>query len=646
MLFDGGFIRIHRVERNDEPSANPRMIYDGDCGFCRRWIARWKIMTGDRIDYQPYQSAADALPQIPREQFETAVQLIEADGTVYSGAHAVFRALAHGAGKRQPYWLYRRVPGVAPVTELAYRFVAGHRRGFSRITQWLWGRELGPPSFLLVRWLFVRLIGLIYLVAFLSLGVQILGLMGSDGISPAADFLQRVHTNLGDEAYTRLPTLAWFTCSDRFLELSCWGGAVASALVILRVAPALMLVICWVLYFSLYQIGRPFLNFQWDILLLETGVLAVFYAPWSLWPRLKTDRRPSGIVRWLIILLLFRLMFSSGVVKILDDNPSDPTWHELTALTYHFETSCIPNTLSWYAHQLPVWFHKVSCVAMFVIEIGIPFLFFLPRRPRLLAFWLQVLFQVLIMATGNYNFFNLLTIALCLPLLDDAFLRRFLPRRTSDAAIVTPTRRRPWIAQRWCVLAFAIPIVTMNIIQMTITLREDRRSRGVDIDALPNTVKKLIEVNGRYHLVSTYGLFRSMTTRRPEIIIEGSHDRLEWKAYEFKWKPGDPTQRPRQVAPHQPRLDWQMWFAALGNHRQRRNQWFISLERRLLEGSPEVLALLETNPFPDKPPRFIRAELYDYHFSDWTTRRREGVWWTRERLGAYTPVLSLDSFRR
>ena len=623
------------------------MIYDGDCGFCRRWIARWRVMTRDRIDYEPYQSAVESYPQIPRDQFEAAVQLIEPNGDVYGGAHAVFRALAHGAGKHWPLWIYQHVPGTAPISEAAYRFVAGHRYGFSRVTGWLWGKDVGPPSNLLTRWLFIRLIGVIYLIAFVSLGVQILGLVGSNGILPAADFLERVKSQLGDDAYVQVPTLAWFRCTDDFLRLLCWGGAATSVLVILRIAPAFMLLLCWVLYLSLYYVGQTFLSFQWDILLLETGALAVFYAPWSIWPRLRADRRPSSLVRWLIILLLFRLMFSSGIVKILDDSQADPTWHELTALTYHYETTCLPTTLSWYAHQLPVWFHKFSCVAMFVIEIGIPFLFFFPRRLRLLAFWVQILFQILIMATGNYNFFNLLTIALCVLLVDDAFLRRIMPKRWGESTTTLPYRRKPWLVQRVFIYGVAIPILVLNFVQMKITLRADRRVRASAIvNELPNPLPGLVKLSRRYHIVSGYGLFRSMTTRRPEIIIEGSNDRRTWEPYEFKWKPSDPKRRPTLVAPHQPRLDWQMWFAALGDYRQRRNRWLVSLERRLLEGSPDVLALLETNPFPDKPPRFIRAELYEYHFSDWETRREEGVWWTRERLRAYTPVLSLDSFRR
>ena len=623
---------------NTEQRSKPLIVYDGDCGFCRYWIARWQSTTGDRVEYAPYQQAADSFPQIPREHFKEAVQLIEPSGEVFSGAHAVFRTLAFGAHKRWPLWLYRFGPGVAPLTEHIYRFVADHRFGFSRLTGWIWGPHPGPPSYFLTRWLFIRLVGVIYFIAFASLGVQILGLVGSNGILPAAYYLEAIHERLGSEAYGRLPTLAWFGCSDDFLQFLCWGGAGLSLLVVFRVAPGALLFVLWVFYLSLYRVGQTFLSFQWDLLLLETGFLAIFFAPWKLRPRLHHDPRPSPVVRWLLWWLLFRLTFCSGVVKLLDDNPTDPTWHKLTALTYHYETQCIPNAIAWYAHQLPEWFQKFSVVAMFVIEIGVPFLIFLPRRPRLLAFVLLVFLQVLIILTGNYNFFNLLTIVLCLSLLDDAFLRRIFPKRMIEAS--TPKRRRPPIPlyQRLITGVVALVILSVSGIWMVETFRDYRN--------LPPYMQRILRYSMRFQSINTYGLFRAMTTRRPEIIVEGSNDRQTWKAYEFKWKPGDPKRRPSQVAPHQPRLDWQMWFAALGNVRSSRNQWFMSFMKRLLEGSPEVLALLETNPFPDKPPRYVRAVLYDYHFTDWETRRKEGTWWTRERLGPYAPVLSLQSFRR
>lgn len=614
------------------------MIYDGDCSFCCRWIQRWRFLTEDRIEYTPYQEVGDPFHGIAREQFERAVHLIEPNGDVTSGANAVFRALSLGAKKRWPAWLNGHVPGVAWITEAAYRFVAGHRRGFSFWTSVLWGAGVEPPSYFLSHWLFIRLIAFVYLIAFVSLGVQVLGLIGSNGILPASDFLEFQRNRLGDTAYWEIPTLAWLNCSDQALQWACWGGAGLALLAMLGIASGPLLLVMWALYLSLYRVGQTFLSFQWDLLLLEAGFLAVFFASWRIWPRLAKEAAPSRVMRCLILWLLFRLIFCSGVVKLLDDDPNDPTWHNLTALNYHYETTCIPTPISWYAHQLPEWFQKFSVVCMFVIEIGIAFLIFIRRRPQLIAFFALVFLQVLIILTGNYNFFNLLSIALCLPLLDDAFLRRFFPSRMRAPAEPRWARRRGSLPRRVIVCAVALVTLPVTGIWMVETFRDFRN--------LPRPMQEVLRVSMRFGSINNYGLFRSMTTRRPEIIIEGSNDRRTWKAYEFKWKPGDLNRPPPVVAPHQPRLDWQMWFAALGNVRSPRNQWFVRFTKRLLEGSPEVLALLETNPFPDKPPLFIRALRYDYHFTDWETRRETGAWWTRNEPGVYLRPVNLNSFRR
>lgn len=620
------------------PHSRPLMIYDGDCDFCSRWIARWHAMTGDRIEYAPYQLLADALPHLTCEQLAKSIHLIVPNGDTLNGAHAVFRALSMGAQKHWPLRLYQHVPGIAQASELAYRVVASHRKGMSVATRLLWGSDITPPSYLLTRWMFIRMIGMIYFVAFASLGVQIMGLIGSNGILPAAHYLETMRQRMGSSAYLHLPTLAWLDCSDEALLLMCGAGAFLSLLVVLRFAPALLLVILWALYLSLYQVGQTFLSFQWDLLLLESGFLAIFFAPWKLRPRLSSEPPPSALSVWLIRWLLFRLMFCSGVVKLLHDDPANPSWHHLTALTYHYETQCIPHALSWYAHNLPLWFHKFSILSMFAIEIIVPFLFFLPRRPRLFAFGLQVLLQLAIIMTGNYNFFNLLTIALCLSLVDDTVLARIVPKNLADAIRLREPRDRPGALQKWIMRIVTILIVTVSGIWMVETFHGFRN--------LPPVAQDVLRVSVRFASINSYGLFRRMTTTRPEIIVEGSRDKKTWLAYEFKWKPGDLKRRPAFVAPHQPRLDWQMWFAALGDYRQPRNQWFISFLKRLLEGSPEVLELLQDNPFPEKPPQFVRAVLFDYRFTDFATRQEKGTWWTRRRLRQYTPVLSLKSFGR
>ncbi len=638
---------MNRIVDVDAAARRPKplLIYDGDCGFCRGWVARWRVNTSDRISYTPFQQVAEQFPGIPREQFARTAHLIDRRGDIHRGASAIFRAMAYGRRTWWPLLLYWCMPGFARLTELGYRLVANNRYELSGLVGWLSGSSETPRTHFLTRWLFVRLLGVIYMIAFLSLGVQILGLVGSHGMLPATDHLDQLRARFGDQATWRFPTLAWLGCSDVALQWACWGGAALSMLVVLRVAPGPILLLVWALYLSLYQVGQTFLSFQWDLLLLEAGFLAIFYASWHPWPRLRSEPPPSSVMRWLIIWLLFRLMFSSGVVKLWDESPQTPTWHELTALTYHYETQCIPGALAWYAHQLPLWIQKASVIAMFVIEIGVPFLFFLPRRARLLACLLQVLLQLVIIATGNYNFFNLLTIVLCVPLLDDGYLARILPRRLTRTTAPFALRRAPPLRGMVTVPVAAL-ILLLSSVWMGYTLRPDRTKRRLDYSLLPVPLQEVVTVARRFSSVSSYGLFRNMTTRRPEIVIEGSNDRRAWLAYEFKWKPGDLNRRPTQVAPHQPRLDWQMWFAALGNYRSPRNRWFaMGLVRRLLEGSPEVLALLESNPFPDKPPRYIRSRLYDYHFTDWETRNETGAWWRREPLGLYSPVLSLDSFR-
>ena len=616
----------------------PVMIFDGDCNFCRRWISRWQQVTSDRVEYISFQdpSVAERFPQIPREQYQQSVQLVEPDGSVYNGAEAVFRTLAFAPRKRWTLWLYQRVPGVGPVTEWFYRFVARHRTAFSFLTRLFWGRHVEVPTHFLTRWVFLRLLGLVYLVAFVSLWTQVDGLIGSRGIVPAAHYMDAVSTGSlehnGWAAYWLSPTLCWFSASDGFLHFLCGGGAALSVLVILGIATTPALVLLWLFYLSLMVISDVFLGFQWDALLLETGFLAIFFAPLQLWPRLSRETPPSRTALWLLRWLLFRLMFSSGVVKLAS---GDVMWHSLTALTVHYETQPLPTWIGWYAHQLPAWFQRTSCAIMFGIELGVPFLIFAPRRLRFFACGAFIIFMGLIAATGNYCFFNLLAVALCVLLLDDAALQRFFPRVRFGHS--EPQRLQTALSRyrNWLLAPVAAAILLVTVVQLLRTYRVRVKWPKLVVQAYLPTYQSIAP----FRSVNTYGLFAIMTTMRPEIIVEGSDDGLTWRAYEFKYKPGDLARRPQFVAPHQPRLDWQMWFAALGSYE--RNPWFLNFCVRLLQGQPEVLALLKTNPFPNAPPRYIRAFVYDYHFTDFAMRRATGQWWRRELKGPYCPILSL-----
>jgi hypothetical protein len=497
------------------------------------------------------------------------------------------------------------------------------------------GRGFERPSYDLVRWLFLRALGLVYLVAFLSLLVQIRGLIGSRGILPAGSLMDAARTyfdaaHVGLDRYRILPTLGWVSASDASLVAQCAGGAVAAAFVTAGLVEGPCLALCWLLYLSLVTLGRDFLGFQWDNLLLEAGLIAVGTGAWSaLRARVVRADGPSRAVVWLFRWLAFRLMFESGGVKLLS---GDLSWRHLTALTFHYETQPLPTWIGWYAHQLPAWFQKGSCAGVLVIELAVPFLVFAPRRLRTIGGLIMAVFQVLILLTGNYTFFNYLTLAIFLWLADDRALGRAGPRSLAarlSAAGVPRVRRR---AARRVPAVLAAAVLTLASAPSLVGIFGVRPVLLAPAEAVARDLAPLRSVNG-------YGLFAVMTTSRPEIRVEGSDDRVTWRAYHFKYKPGDVTARPRFVAPYQPRLDWQMWFAALGTARA--TPWFMNFCERLLQGSPDVLALLASNPFPDHPPRYIRAELDDYRFTDLATRRTTGAWWTSTPKGEYLGEMTL-----
>lgn len=484
------------------------------------------------------------------------------------------------------------------------------------------------PSLVVTTTIFVRALGLVYLIAFLSLRVQLLGLFGSHGILPIGEFLADVAQRFGPERFWLLPTLAWLDASDATLLRLCDAGAVLGIAVVAGLAPGPCLLALWGLYLSFVSAGRVFLSFQWDALLLEAGLLAVFVAPWSFRPRITSAPEPSRLGVWLVRWLLFRLMFASGVVKLVHDDPSNPTWHALTALTYHYETQCLPPWTAWYAHHLPIWWQELACAVMFVIELAVPFLIFGPRRARLVASGAFIVFQLLIIATGNYTFFNWLTIALALMLCDDRALAAIAPVR---AVAGTPSGPA-WVRTMRTVLA--TPCLLLLALASTLVFAQQMAGR----DVVPGWARPLLQRVAPFHSANSYGLFARMTTVRNEIVIAGSDDGTSWTPYEFPWKPGDVLKRPAFVAPHQPRLDWQMWFAALTPYQANPEQWFARLLARLLDGTPEVLALFASNPFPDGPPRYVRAELWEYHFS--AVGNPDHAWWRREWRGDYAPAVS------
>ncbi|XP_074083253.1 lipase maturation factor 2 [Macrotis lagotis] len=574
--------------------------------------------------------------------------------------------------------------------------------------------------------LFLQGVAAAFLFAFASLYAQIPGLYGRDGILPARKMLRPLGKGLGQQL-REVPTLLWLAPrlgldTEQGMELLSLLGSLGSlgALLLPSWRHSLLYLLLWSLYLSLYQVGQVFLYFQWDSLLLETGFLAVLVAPLRPpWGRETGPPPHADVPFWLVRWLLFRLMFASGVVKLTS---RCPTWWGLTALTYHYETQCLPTPLAWYAHHLPVWLHKLSVVATFLIEIAVPVLFFAPiRRLRLAAFYCQVLLQLLIILTGNYNFFNLLTLVLTTSLLDDQHViwwlgtgrmkqppisrvRRLLAALTLTlevtiygllaygtaryfgleldqqwggiqsktaftfhefsqwlqmvmmpsvwlgmtsllwvllTALYRCTRIRKWLGklkatiQLFIIGAATVAMFTISLVPYTYMEPGTNRQLWAGAHRLFGAVDHL-------QLTNSYGLFRRMTGLggRPEVVLEGSYDGQSWMEIEFMYKPGNVSVSPPVVTPHQPRLDWQMWFAALGHHTH--SPWFTSLVYRLLQGKTPVIRLLQVDvskyPFWEQPPTYIRAQLYKYWFS---RPGEQGKWWRRKWSEEFFPQVSL-----
>ena len=629
------------------PPTRPLLIWDGECDFCRLWIERWREITARKVDYATYQEAAHQFPDISVEQFKRAMVLIEPDGETFFAAEAIYRSLRYRSSRRWLAWSYDHLPGFAAISEIAYKVIARHRGLGSTFTRLLWGKNVRPPTYFWARRWFLRTLGLTYLVAFVSLWIQVDGLVGSNGVSPLNQFLPAVYERFGSTAYSLLPTLCWVDSSNGFLHFLCGGGVVLSLLLILGIAPVLSLVVLFIFYLSLTIAGQTFLSFQWDILLLETGFLSIFLAPWRLWPRelmwwlgSATSATASPVSRaglFLLKVLLFKLTLMSGVVKLTS---GDDCWWNLTALDYHYWSQPLPTVFGWWADKSPEWFKHFSVAFCLFVEIIVPSFIWAPRRPRLIAAGLMIFLQLVIAFTGNYCFFNLLTIALCLLLIDDSVAAAWWAAPHERAKNVSTTfRTAKRLQDQLCsYAATAVLIVTLPVNGWFIFT-------AFKPDA--DWPRPLVAIYSRlqpFRLINGYGLFRVMTKDRDEIVIEGSADGIDWLPYEFKWKPGDVMRAQGWCAPHQPRLDWQMWFAALGTYRE--NQWFVRLIVRLLEGSQDVSRLLATNPFPHEPPRYIRAIFYRYRFTTLRERRDTGAWWKREQLQEYLPTVSLDQLRQ
>jgi hypothetical protein len=483
----------------------------------------------------------------------------------------------------------------------------------------------GGPSYWLTRFVFLRALGLVYVVAFAIVVNQWQPLLGSQGLLPARELMDGIAATHGRSVFTflRLPTLFLFDSSDTAFRVGGYVGFVLSLALLLGFANVPLLFALWILYMSYVHAGRTFYGYGWEILLLETGFLAIFLAPVARMSPFPRGDPPSPTVILLLRWLVFRLMFGAGLIKLR----GDPCWRDLTCMVFHYETQPNPNPLSWYFHHLPAGFHAIEVAFNHLVELIAPLFVFGPRRARHVAGGLIVAFQLLLILSGNLSFLNWLTIAVALACFDDGLLTRLLP-----------VRARAWLAERT-------------------SAHEETKARFIAVRALA-VVVALLSVNpvvnmlspgqvmntsfDPFDLVNTYGAFGSVGRQRYEIVLEGTDDaepgaQSRWIEYDFRCKPGDPMRRPCWVSPYHHRLDWQMWFAALPGAGT--PVWLVRLVAKLLDGDLSVRGLLSPGPFQDHPPRWIRARYYRYEF----TAPGETGWWRRTLAGEYLPALSASS---
>jgi hypothetical protein len=540
--------------------------------------------------------------------------------------------------------------------------------------RWLLDSEHGASDRLIPRWLFLRAMGLIYFSAFFSLIFQIRGLIGREGILPASDYLQAVEHSFGHARFWFAPTLLWFSSGPQMLMVLCWAGVVASLLLALNVWPRGTLGICLVCFLSFVSAAGDFSGYQSDGMLLEAGFIALFFAPPGFRPGLGAKWPPSRASLFLLQWEWFRIYFESGMVKIAS---GEPQWRQMTAMDEYYQNGPLPTWVGWYVQHLPHWFHASTAYCTLALELGLVWMLFLPRRWRIVCFFIATAWQIGIILTANYTFLNYLVLALGFLLLDDRVLLHCLPQRWKKApldhtamdradvtrpATATPTEAdssstwrevadQPTKASRfedggeenWRDL-FRQQLAVLKRSLVAIMLGWVFYATAVELVWIVFPTLKLpttpVEALEPFRIANRYGLFAVMTRGRYEIEFQGSQDGQNWQPYPFRYKPQDPSQPPGIYAPYQPRFDWNLWFASLGSWRE--YPIVINTEVRLLSTDPDVLALFAGNPFPQEPPRQVRAVLWQYWFTTATEKSKTGLWWRREFRGLYAPTLTRD----
>jgi hypothetical protein len=467
------------------------------------------------------------------------------------------------------------------------------------------------------RWIFLRCLGLIFFSAFYSLAFQIQGLIGPRGILPAGRYLAELAAMVpGPMRFFYAPTLLWLGSGRGALTALVWGGLIASVLLVLNLWPRGTIAVCFVLFLSFIGAAQDFASYQSDGMLLEAAFLSLFFAPRGLRPGLGADRPPSRASLFLLRWEWFRIYFESGLVKLLS---GDEQWRNMTAMDHYYENGPLPTWIGWYAHQLPHGFHAATAVFTLVVELGLVWMAWLPRRFRLACFAILTALQIGIIVSANYAFLNYLVLVLGFLLLDDRVLAH-LGFPLPGTAEVRPV-------SRWRTAGAAAVLAWI----FWSTLTPFLLSRG------PRFLTAPASALAPFRIANQYGLFAVMTRARYEVEFQGTRDGRTWIAYPFRYKPQDPAAAPGIYAPYQPRFEWNLWFASLAPWQQ--NPWVVNAEVRLAEGSPDVLALFRRDPFAGAPPKAVRTVLWQYWFTSRAERRATGMWWRREMLGTFAPAV-------
>jgi hypothetical protein len=533
--------------------------------------------------------------------------------------------------------------------------------------RWLFDSEHGAFERLIPRWLFLRLLGCIYFSAFFSLIFQIRGLIAPDGILPANEYLRAVAHSFG---YGRglwfAPTLLWLASGPHMLTALCWVGMGASLLLVLNAWPRGMLMICFLCFLSFVSAAQDFSSYQSDGMLLEAGFIALFFAPPGLRPGFGLASPASRASLFLLQWEWFRIYFESGVAKIIG---GDPEWRNFTAMDEYYQNGPLPTWIGWYMQHLPHWFHSSTVFATLALELGLVWMLFLPRRWRIVCFFIVTPWELGVILSANYTFLNYLVLTLGFLLLDDRFLRRFLPQRwktsffasAATGAEDNPTASEPSEPDKgremstepeqaersrlgnWR-LAFRRPFRILKLSLIGTVLSWIFYATTVELiwmfSAIPLPTGP-VEALDPFRIANRYGLFGIMTRGRYEIEFQGSDDGKTWVAYPFRYKPQDLSAPPRIYVPYQPRFDWNLWFASLGSWRD--YPIVPQTEVRLLTNDSDVLNLFAKNPFPHEPPREVRAVIWQYWFRTMSEKRTQGLWWRRQFLGLYAPTIEREA---